>query len=145
MYSFETGVGGAASEATMEVILDSGASHNVVPKEWVKHLEWGPAEGPAGFRTADGSWLPNLGTVVSLKSAEGFSFKVRFSVASVKRALLSATQVLKLGHTILLKGSKATIYVKGDRDKALTFEVNGSPKATFALKGFLRHCRKARL
>ena len=146
VYSFETGVGGAASEATMEVILDSGASHNVVPKEWVKHLEWGPAEGPAGFRTADGSWLPNLGTaVVSLKSAEGFSFKVRFSVASVKRALLSATQVLKLGHTILLKGSKATIYVKGDRDKALTFKVNGSPKATFALKGFLRHCRKARL
>ena len=117
-----------------------------MPKEWVKHLEWGPAEGPAGFRTADGSWLPNLGTaVVSLKSAEGFSFKVRFSVASVKRALLSATQVLKLGHTILLKGSKATIYVKGDRDKALTFKVNGSPKATFALKGFLRHCRRARL
>ena len=145
VYSFETGVGGTASEATMEVILDSGASHNVVPKEWVKHLEWGPAEGPAGFRTADGSWLPNLGTaVVSLKSAEGFSFKVRFSVASVKRALLSATQVLKLGHTILLKGSKATIYVKGDRDRALTFKANGSPKATFALKGFLRHCRRAR-
>ena len=88
MYSFETGVGGAASEATMEVIPDSGASHNVVPKEWVKHLEWGPAEGPAGFRTADGSWLPNLGTaVVSLKSAEGFSFKVRFSVASVEACL----------------------------------------------------------
>ena len=73
-------------------------AHNVVPKEWVKHLEWGPAEGPAGFRTADGSWLPNLGTaVVSLKSAEGFSFKVRFSVASVKRALLSATQSAEAG------------------------------------------------
>ena len=100
--------------ATIQVILDSGASHNVVPKEWVKHLEWEPAEGPAGFRAADGSWLPNLGTaVVSLKSAEGFSFKVRFSVASVQRALLSATQVLKQRHTILLKGSKATIHVKG--------------------------------
>ena len=30
--------GGAASAATMQVILDSGASHNVIPKEWVKDM-----------------------------------------------------------------------------------------------------------
>ncbi|CAE7420072.1 RE2, partial [Symbiodinium sp. CCMP2592] len=141
VYSFEPGFGGAASATTTQVILDSGASHNVIPQEWVKHLEWGPAEGPAGFRTADGSWLPNPGTaVVSLRSTEGFSFKVRFCVASVQRALLSATQVLKLGHTIVLKGSKAVIHVKGSKEKTLVFKILGSPKATFAFKGFLRHC-----
>ncbi|CAE7627361.1 unnamed protein product [Symbiodinium sp. CCMP2592] len=126
---------------TIQIILDSGASHNVIPQEWVKHLEWGPAEGPAGFRTADGSWLPNLGTaVVSLRSTEGFSFKVRFCVASVQRALLRATQVLKLGHTIVLKGSRAVIHVKGSKEKTLVFKILGSPKATFAFKGFPRHC-----
>ncbi|CAE6971968.1 unnamed protein product [Symbiodinium sp. CCMP2592] len=141
VYSFEPGFGGAASATTIQVILDSGASHNVIPQEWVKHLEWGPAEGPAGFRTADGSWLPNLGTaVVSLRSTEGFSFKVRFCVASVQRALLSATQVLKLGHTIVLKGSRAVIRVKGSEEKTLVFKILGSPKATFAFKGFPRHC-----
>ncbi|CAE6933232.1 RE2 [Symbiodinium sp. CCMP2592] len=122
------GFGGAASATTIQVILDSGASHNVIPQEWVKHLEWGPAEGPAGFRTADGSWLPNLGTaVVSLRSTEGFSFKVRFCVASVQRALLSATQVLKLGHTIVLKGSRAVIHVKGSKEKTLVFKILGPP------------------
>ena len=67
MYSFETGVGGAASEATMEVILDSGASHNVVPKEWVKHLEWGPAEGSC--------WLPHGGWKLAseLGNCRGFA------------------------------------------------------------------------
>ena len=133
MYSFEDTYGGAASAATMQVILDSGASHNVMPKEWV--------QGPAGFRTADGTWIPNLGTIeIALKSEEGFSFKIRFCVASVQRALLSATQVLKLGHTILLKGSKAVIHVKGDAKKALAFKINGSPKATFFFKDFPRHC-----
>ncbi|CAE7251708.1 unnamed protein product [Symbiodinium sp. CCMP2592] len=128
VYSFEPGFGGAASATTIQVILDSGASHNVIPQEWVKHLEWGPAEGPAGFRTADGGWLPNLGTaVVSLRSTEGFSFKVRFCVASVQRALLSATQVLKLGHTIVLKGSRAVIRVKGSEEKTLVFKILGPP------------------
>ena len=121
--------------------LDSGASHNVIPNNWVKNIQSGPVQGPAGFRTADGTWIPNLGTAeIALKSEEGFSFKIRFRVASVQRALLSATQVLKLGHTIILKGSKAVIHVKGDAKKALAFKINGSPKATFFFKDFPRHC-----
>ena len=138
MYSFEDAYNGAASAATMQVILDSGASHNVIPKEWVKNVQWGPVQGPAGFRTADGTWIFNLGTAeIALKSEEGFSFKVRICVASVQRALLRATQVLKLGHTIL-KGSRAVIHVKGDAKKALVFKINGSPKATFFFKDFPR-------
>ena len=125
----------------MQLILDSGASHNVIPKEWVQDMQWGPIQGPAGFRTADGTLIPNLGTVdVALKSEEGFSFKVHFCVASVQRALLSATQVLRLGHTITLKGSTALIHVKGDAKKALAFRIHGSPKATFYFKDFPRHC-----
>ena len=93
----------------------------------------GPSAGP--------TWIPNLGTAeIALKSEEGFSFKVRFCVASVQRALLRATQVLKLGHTIILKGSRAVIHVKGDAKKALVFKINGSPKATFFFKDFPRHC-----
>ena len=88
-----------------------------------------------------GTWIPNLGTVdFALKSEEGFSFKVHFCVASVQRALLSATQVLRLGHTITLKGSTALIHVKGDAKKALAFRIHGSPKATFYFKDFPRHC-----
>ena len=79
MYSFEDTYGGAASAATMQVILDSGASHNVIPKEWVKNMQWGPVQGPAGFRTADGTWIPNLGTTeIALKSEEGFSLRKDF-------------------------------------------------------------------
>ena len=63
MYSFENAYGGAASAATMQLILDSGASHNVIPKEWVQDMQWGPIQGSAGFRTVDGTWIPNLGTV----------------------------------------------------------------------------------
>ena len=48
--------------------------------------------------------------------------------------------MLKLGHTILLKGSKAVIHVKGDAKKALAFKIKGSPKATFFFKDFPRHC-----
>ena len=39
VYSFEDTYGGAASAATIQVILDSGASHNVIPKEWVKNIQ----------------------------------------------------------------------------------------------------------
>ena len=59
VYSFENAYGGAASAATMQLILDSGASHNVIPKKWVQDMQWGPIHGPAGFRTADGTWIPN--------------------------------------------------------------------------------------
>ena len=48
--------------------------------------------------------------------------------------------MLKLGHTIILKGSKAVIHVKGDAKKALAFKINGSPKATFFFKDFPRRC-----
>ena len=125
-----------------QVILDSGASHNVIPKECVKNMQWGPVQGLAGFRTADGTWIPNLRTAeIALRSDEGLSFKVCFCVASAQRALLSAIQVLKLGHTAILKGSKAVIHVKGDdAKKALVFKINGSPKATFFFKDFPRRC-----
>ena len=138
VYSFEDTYGGAASAATMQVILGSGASHNVIPKEWVKNIQYGQCR-VQQFR--DGTWIPNLGTAeIALKSEEGFSFKIRFCVASAQRALLSATQVLKLGHTIILKGSKAVIHVKGDAKKALAFKINGSLKATFFFKDFPQHC-----
>ena len=83
---------------------------------------------------------PGFPTLIALRSEKGFSFKVRFCVASVQRALLSATQVLKLGHPIILTGSKAVIHVKGDAKRALAFKINGSPKATFFLKDFPQRC-----
>ena len=55
-------------------------SHNVIRKEWVKNMQWGPVQGPAGFRTADGTWIPNLGTTeIALKSEEGFPSRFAFA------------------------------------------------------------------
>ena len=102
---------------TMEVILDSGASHNVLPESVFWRLyEQGRATPlkkvsfPRRFSTASGESLSNLGTTevyLSGTSPEGAvsRCKCSFNVAAVQRCLLSTGRAMAQGNALVFMGA----------------------------------------
>ncbi|CAE7551092.1 unnamed protein product [Symbiodinium sp. CCMP2592] len=134
------------------VILDSGASHNVLPdKVYQKLFEEGRAtalkevSSPLKFSTASGESLPNLGTtelLLSGPSSDGRATRCRciFNVAAVQRCLLSTGRAMDRGNALRRPRCAATEYYNlfpepevfpihsdGEEDEARPFG-NGEPR-----------------
>ena len=143
VFSLEGGGTGSVpsrKHPTMEVILDSGASHNVLPERVFWRLyEQGRAtplkkvSSPQRFSTASGESLPNLGTTevyLSGTSPEGTvtRCKCNFNVAAVQRCLLS-TGAMAQKNVLVFLGKEAVLFLPNGR--SLLFPVRGSPRTTF--------------
>ena len=130
----------------MEVILDSGASHNVMPRDIYQRLlsqgratPLAPVEAPLSFTTASGQSLKNHGSTelfLSGPSPDGRSARCRctFHVADVKRCLLSTGRVMEKGNALVFANKRADLFLADGG--VVTFPVKGSPRATFEV---LRH------
>ena len=144
VFSLEGGGTGSVpsrKHPTMEVILDSGASHNVLPERVFWRLyEQGRAtplkkvSSPQRFSTASGESLPNLGTTevyLSGTSPEGTvtRCKCNFNVAAVQRCLLSTGRAMAQGNALVFSGKEAVLFLPDGR--SLLFPVRGSPRTTF--------------
>ena len=126
---------------TMEVVLDSGASHNVLPYEvYEKLLAQGratklvPVQTPKRFTTASGESLENYGTTEVLMAGPGPGGKItkckcNFHVAAVKRCLLSTARAMDKGNCLVFAKQKASLYMPDGG--IVEFLVKGSPRATF--------------
>lgn len=148
-FSLERGAAGSAAtrrKPTMEVILDSGASHNVMPRDIYQRLlsqgratPLAPVEAPLSFTTASGQSLKNHGSTelfLSGPSPDGRSARCRctFHVADVKRCLLSTGRVMEKGNALVFANKRADLFLADGG--VVTFPVKGSPRATFEV---LRH------
>ena len=144
VFSLEGGGTGSVpsrKHPTMEVILDSGASRNVLPERVFWRLyEQGRATPlkkvsfPRRFSTASGESLPNLGTTevyLSGTSPEGAvtRCKCSFNVAAVQRCLLSTGRAMAQGNALVFMGKEAVLFLPNGR--SLLFPVRGSPRTTF--------------
>ena len=148
-FSLEGGAAGSAAtrrKPTMEVILDSGASHNVMSRDIYQRLlsqgratPLAPVEAPLSFTTASGQSLKNHGSTelfLSGPSPDGRSARCRctFHVADVKRCLLSTGRVMEKGNALVFANKRADLFLADGG--VVTFPVKGSPRATFEV---LRH------
>ena len=125
----------------MEVVLDSGASHNVLPYEvYEKLLAQGratklvPVQAPKRFTTASGESLENYGMTELLMTGPGpegkaTKCKCNFHVAAVKRCLLSTARAMDKGNYLVFAKQKASLYMPDGG--IVEFLVKGSPRATF--------------
>ncbi|CAK9097534.1 Retrovirus-related Pol polyprotein from transposon TNT 1-94 [Includes: Protease [Durusdinium trenchii] len=94
----------------VQCTLDSGATHSVLPVATLDILPLLKPEGPEGFRTASGAWIPNIGSrKFTMVTQDGKCLKAAFHVADVWRPLLSATQCAKAGNTITMNARGAII------------------------------------
>lgn len=92
------------------VTLDSGASDNVVPAGLFKQCTLGPVKGFREFATATGFKIPNLGSIaLDMYLGDWRKFSSMWSVADVKRPLLSMTKVLKHGHKVVMDSKSSYI------------------------------------
>lgn len=84
------------------IIVDSGASASILPKEWCQHVKfWETDESKAGqpLNAANGQTIANLGRrSVTLMTREGAVRDMNFEVCSVTRALGSVSQMCRAGH-----------------------------------------------
>lgn len=96
------------------VTLDSGASDSVFPRLAERiHARLGPVTGFKSFCAATEDQVENQGsTVLSMTLADGSQFRSKWSVANVKRALMSTSRVLSLGHSIALHKDESYIKTK---------------------------------
>ena len=125
----------------MEVVLDSGASHNVLPYEvYEKLLAQGratklvPVQAPKRFTTASGESLENYGMTELLMTGPGpegkaTKCKCNFHVAAVQRCLLSTARAMDKGNYLVFAKQKANLYMPDGG--IVEFLVKGSPRATF--------------
>ena len=125
----------------MEVVLDSGASHNVLPYEvYEKLLAQGratklvPVQAPKKFTTASGESLKNYGMTELLMIGPGpegkaTKCKCNFHVAAVQRCLLSTARAMDKGNYLVFAKQKANLYMPDGG--IVEFLVKGSPRATF--------------
>ena len=125
----------------MEVVLDSGASHNVLPYEvYEKLLAQGratklvPVQAPKKFTTASGESLENYGMTELLMIGPGpegkaTKCKCNFHVAAVQRCLLSTARAMDKGNCLVFAKQKASLYMPDGG--IVEFLVKGSPRATF--------------
>lgn len=94
----------------VQCTLDSGATHSVLPVAALDCLPLLKPEGPQGFRTASGAWIPNIGSrKFTMMTQDGKCLKAAFHVADVRRPLLSATQCAKAGNTVSMNARGAII------------------------------------
>lgn len=87
------------------IIIDSGASSSILPKDWCGHVKvWQTAGSRRGepFTVANGEEIPNLGRkAVTLMFKDQSIRDMRFEVCNVTRALGSVSQICKVGHKVI--------------------------------------------
>lgn len=127
----------------VQCTLDSGATHSVLPVATLDILPLLKPEGPEGFRTASGAWIPNIGSrKFTMVTQDGKCLKAAFHVADVWRPLLSATQCAKAGNTITMN-ARGAIITNDKTGATLTCPSGGgTPQFSFWVSRFQRQAAR---
>ena len=87
------------------MIVDSGASMSILPKDWCKHVklwETQTSQSGKGFYAANGHEIPNLGRrAVTLMTRERAIRDMNFEACDVTRAFGSVSQMCRAGHKVV--------------------------------------------
>ena len=119
------------------VTLDSGASDNVMPVHLAKQQCMGPVKGVKEFATATGFKIPNLGSVtMDMYLPDWRKFSSNWSVADVKRPLLSMTKVLQNGHKVVMDAKCSYIQMKSGQRINLDLSTGVPTFSTWVLMPF---------
>ncbi len=118
--------------------IDSGAADNVIPRGWLTHIPVHPCkESKAGkfWRAANGESIQCEGEkVVVFLTDEGYARKVRFLVADVNKALISAKRIAEAGNEVRIKKDQACIKQGSSQEHSKLHMANG----VYALNAWIK-------
>ena len=87
----------------IDFVIDSGASATTIPKELVGKVKLGESVGYHSFRLANGSLVPNEGTLVAKAWLMGNEeVAMRMAVANISQPLISVGQMVNQGNKVVL-------------------------------------------
>ena len=96
-----------------KITVDSGASENVLPKDWFPDVPTKPSKGSEEGQywiSAKGGKIYNLGEKeIEFETEEGHKWKVKWQVADVTKPLLSGYRLTEKGNTVVLAKEQSWI------------------------------------
>ena len=100
----------------IEFMVDSGAGHTVIGPDHVKAVTAGEPEAGRNYKLADGSLIPRMGQKkFQAVTEDNQAHVLNAEVAPVDGPLMSVSQIVLGGHTVVFSPSGSHINLKGGK------------------------------
>ena len=100
----------------IEFMVDSGAGHTVIGPDHVKAVTAGEPEAGRNYKLADGSLIPHMGQKkFQAVTEDNQSHVLNAQVTPIEDPLLSVSQIVLGGHTVVFSPSGSYINLTGGK------------------------------